>query len=260
MPSRRPPPPVQLALATHALDLALEAADARADQPAVRLELRLAGAARPDRALEALEVLPLAAQARQQVLVLRQLDLQRRLAAVGPAREDVEDERAAVQHLDLERGLEPQLLGRRELLVEDHERVPGLGARRADLLELAAADVGRGVGTAPLQCLPHHGRAGGAREPRQLAQRLARGHQRLLAVVQADEVRVLLCGGRRVHASVGAGAVLALRLSAVFALRLSVVFALRLSACAASRNGALPWSKILPYAYRLRRARTRSTG
>ena len=100
------PPPVEGALRAHGLDLALESADPAANQAAVGLELRLTGAARPDRALEPLEVLPLATQPREQVLVLCELDLQRRLSGAGAAREDVEDQRAAVEHLHVEHGFE----------------------------------------------------------------------------------------------------------------------------------------------------------
>ena len=55
--------------------------DAAPREPAVGLELRLAGAARADAAAEALEVLPHAAHARQVVLELRELDLELSLGA-----------------------------------------------------------------------------------------------------------------------------------------------------------------------------------
>ena len=182
-------------------------ADAHADQPAVGLQLGFARSARADCALGAFEVLPLPTQPWQQVLVLRKLHLQRRLAGARAAREDVEDQRAAVQHLDFERRFEVQLLRGRKLLVEDHERVARGFARGLDLLELARADPGRGVGTrAPLQRLPDDGRARGAREPRQLAERLARRHQRPALVVQAHEEGALLHRRGRVSASVPARA------------------------------------------------------
>ena len=88
----------------------LETADLVADQAAVCLELRLAGAARADAAAEPLEVRPLAAQARQDVLVLRQLDLQPALPRPRVLREDVEDQRGAVEHLHVQRLLEVALL------------------------------------------------------------------------------------------------------------------------------------------------------
>ena len=59
--------------------------DAAADEAAVGLDLRFAGAARADRALHAFEVGPLARKARQQVLHLGQRDLQAALLACGRA-------------------------------------------------------------------------------------------------------------------------------------------------------------------------------
>ncbi len=63
------------------------------------------------------------AQPRQQVLHLRELDLELALAARRVQREDVEDERRAVDDLRLGNGvLEVGLLRRREVVVEDDER------------------------------------------------------------------------------------------------------------------------------------------
>ena len=67
--------PVLRPLHPHPLNLALQPADLVADQAAVGLELGLAGAAGADAAFEPLEVGPLAAQAREDVLVLRKLYL-----------------------------------------------------------------------------------------------------------------------------------------------------------------------------------------
>ena len=97
----RPPAAVEGALAADGLDLALEAGDAVADEASVGLELRLAGAAGADGAFEPLQVAPLAGESRQEVLVLRQLDLEAAFAGLGASGEDVEDEGGAVEDLDL---------------------------------------------------------------------------------------------------------------------------------------------------------------
>src|SRR4029078_10797841 len=68
--------PAHVALLAALLEAPRPQRDPPAGDPAVGLELRLARAARPDAAAEALEVLPHAAHARQVVLELRELDLQ----------------------------------------------------------------------------------------------------------------------------------------------------------------------------------------
>ena len=80
----------------HLLDLAARVADALADLAPVGLELRFARAARADAAAQARQPVAAADQPRQQVLQLRQLDLQLALAGPRPPREDVEDELGAI--------------------------------------------------------------------------------------------------------------------------------------------------------------------
>ena len=94
---------VALALTAHRRALLAQLAqataqqrDARARQPAVGLELRLARASRADAATEPLEVLPHAAHALEVVLQLRELDLELARRRVGVQREDVEDHAGAV--------------------------------------------------------------------------------------------------------------------------------------------------------------------
>src|SRR3954469_5607621 len=87
---------LRVASALELLEPAPELADAPPCEPAVRLELRLAGTACPDAAAEALEMLPHAAHPRQVVLELRQLDLQLAFGARRMLGEDVEDELRAV--------------------------------------------------------------------------------------------------------------------------------------------------------------------
>ena len=90
-----------------------------ADDASVRLQLRLAGSACADAATGAREVRPHACQAWQLVLELRQFHLEPTLVGLRVLGEDVEDEAAAVQHLDREQLLERALLVRAQLIVRD---------------------------------------------------------------------------------------------------------------------------------------------
>jgi hypothetical protein len=119
--------------------------------------LLLAGAARADSAAQPREQRPLSGQARQEVIELRELDLQLAFAAQGAAREDVENKLRAIEDLEIEGALQVAKLGGREVVVEDDE----VGAERARLatnfLHLAPADQGCGIGSRrALQCHTHN--------------------------------------------------------------------------------------------------------
>ena len=97
----------------------------------------------------------LAGQARQQVVELRQLHLQPALAvrARRAKMSRISWVRSSVLRSD--RLLQVALLGRRQLVVEEHEVGPASARdRRGDLLDLAAADERRGVAAA---CAPGSG-------------------------------------------------------------------------------------------------------
>ena len=128
------------------LEAALEDRDAVARQPAIGLDLRLARAAGADAAhaaagAETLEVRPQAAHAGHVVFELGELDLHLALGRVRVAGEDVEDHRGAVEHRDVERGLEVALLARRQLVVGDDDVGVGRLEQRLELLDLARAEV-----------------------------------------------------------------------------------------------------------------------
>ena len=91
-----------LALLADLLDALLHLRDPRPDDPPVGLELALAGSARADPALGPRQVGPQLGQARQLVLELGELDLEPALVGLGVEREDVEDQPAAVDDLDVE--------------------------------------------------------------------------------------------------------------------------------------------------------------
>jgi hypothetical protein len=99
----------------HAVELAPQRRDAVTGEPAVGLDLRLAGSAGADAAdaaarAETLEMRPEAAHARHVVLELGELDLQLALGRPRVHGEDVEDHRGAVEHRDGELLLQIALL------------------------------------------------------------------------------------------------------------------------------------------------------
>ncbi len=117
----RPPLP-------HLLDLALDRLDARANAPAIGLELRFAGAARADAAAEPRQRRPRSGEPRQQVFQLRQLHLPLAFTRSRAAREDVEDQLRSIDDLALEPVLELAQLAGRQLVVEDDHVHVGFGA------------------------------------------------------------------------------------------------------------------------------------
>ena len=144
----------------------------RSELPAVDLELGLAATlAGADAAALLGEGLALAPEAGQAVADLGQLDLGLALEAVGVLPEDVEDHRGAVDGRSAEQLLEVALLGRAELVVEhDGVGVDGL-AQLLQLGDLAAAEVGGGVGGLTALLDPGHGvGAGGVDQEGQLVE------------------------------------------------------------------------------------------
>ncbi len=83
--------------------------------------------------------------------------------------EDVEDQRGAVDHLDLELLLQLAQLAGRELAVADHGVGAGVLDGVAQLVDLSGADVGGRVGPRPtLDEAGEHLGAGGLGEPGEL--------------------------------------------------------------------------------------------
>ena len=100
-------------------------------------------------------------QARQQVLILRELDLKPALLCLRPLGENVENQPAAVEHLHAEFFAQNAHLRGREVIVEDdHCRLLRLD-ELADLRDLALADEGVRIGRG--QRLQHDADADAAR-------------------------------------------------------------------------------------------------
>ncbi len=140
---------LRVAAALELLEPAPELADAAPREPAVSLELRLAGAARPDSAAEALEVLPHAAHPGEVVLELCQLDLELAFGARRVLGEDVQDELRTVDHAQLELVLQTALLARIEVVVDDERLGVRAGDRLLQLDELPLSHVGARIRRGP---------------------------------------------------------------------------------------------------------------
>jgi hypothetical protein len=164
------------AVGAHVIQSPAQGGDAVARQPAVGLDLGLARATGADAAdaaarAETLEVRPQAAHAGHVVLELGELDLELALGRMRVAGEDVEDHRRAVEHRQVELGLEVALLARRELVVGDDEVGVRLLQLRLDLVDLARAEVQVGVRlVADLDDLADGRHAGGAQQLAQLGE------------------------------------------------------------------------------------------
>ena len=182
----------RLALLADALDAFLHLADPGPDDPAVRLELALAGAAGPDAAAGPRQVGPQLRQARELILELGELHLQPSLVGLGVHGEDVEDQPAAVDDLDLEQLLECALLRGRQLVVGDEDIEPGLPLGRCEVLGLALADIPVRVDVPTV--LPfgaHDVTARGRREGGEFGQRLLGGPAVVGAGIHGDEEHLL---------------------------------------------------------------------
>ena len=138
------------ALLADLVDPLLHLLDPVADDPPVGLELGLARTAGADPAAGPAEVGPHPRQARQLVFELGKLHLETALVGLGVHREDVQDQPAAVDDLDLEQLLEGSLLGRRELVVGDQHVEAGLALRAEQLLGPALAHVPVRIDVAPV--------------------------------------------------------------------------------------------------------------
>ena len=125
--------------------LDLELSDAAHDPTPIDLELSLTRAPRPDPTGLLGQDEAHAPKTREPVPAQSELDLRTALLGVGVLGEDVKDHSGPVDRGPAEDPLEVPLLGRRQLVVEDHRvGIHGL-ADPAKLLCLAPADVGRRV-------------------------------------------------------------------------------------------------------------------
>ena len=149
----------------------LEHRDLVANHSAVGFELRLAGPAQSDTAANTRQVGPHAREPRQQVLELRELDLELGFVAARARREDVEDDLGAVHDAHAETLFELDALHRRERFVEQDQRRAGGGQLALQRFDLALAEIEVGSGSVdPLDGPADDLRPGGIGEPLELLQ------------------------------------------------------------------------------------------
>ena len=129
---------------------------------AVGFQLRFAVTAHADAAFLARQVAPEPGQARQQMLELRQFDLELAFLRAGALRENIENQRRAVEHLAIENAFQIAALRGGKFVVED-DRVHVLAAAMlGKFIRLAAADECAGHGRFEfLDAVAHDFAAGG---------------------------------------------------------------------------------------------------
>ncbi len=118
------------------VNLLRQHADAVPNPPAIGFEFGFARAPGADAAAETRQCGARSDESRQQVLQLRQLDLQLAFPRPRTTREDVEDELRPIDDLPVERLLEIAQLRRAQLVVEDDDVDAQLVAGRASALTL----------------------------------------------------------------------------------------------------------------------------
>ena len=176
----------------HDFDLVLQRLHADADAPAIRFELGFAGAPRADAAAKTRQRLARSDQPRQQVLQLRELDLQLAFARAGAPREDVENQLRAIDDLAIETLVQLAQLRRRQLVVEDDEVGVGFGRGVRQHVDLAAAEERRRIRLGSiLQHAQHDARARGFGEAAELFEGMFRVDPTRAAGDQTDERRPL---------------------------------------------------------------------
>ncbi len=140
---------------------------------AVDFQLRFTRTPHADAAALPRQVRPHAGQPRQQILQLRQLDLQLAVLRLRALRKNIENQLRPIQNLPLENLLQIAALRGTQLIVENHRADVLLLAKLRQFARLARPDViGRRRRGPPLDRRIHHLAAGALHQFAQFLQRL----------------------------------------------------------------------------------------
>src|SRR5947207_10524879 len=123
--------------------LALESRNPFLDATTVHFQLSFTRASGADAAGLARQVIPHPGQSRQQILQLRQLNLQTAFAAPSALRENVENELGAIEHFTRKQVFKIASLRRRKFVVENDRSDFSILKRMLDRFGFAFADVVR---------------------------------------------------------------------------------------------------------------------
>jgi hypothetical protein len=115
------------------------------DESPVSFDLRLTGASQANPASRFLKVRPHASQPREHVFELCELHLHACLARARTSRENIEDHFGSVHHPRPELELDVLSLGRRQLVVEDHQRGTNIDDAVTQLFELPFSEIRCGI-------------------------------------------------------------------------------------------------------------------
>src|SRR6185312_6809714 len=102
--------------------------------------------AHADAAFLARQVAPKPSQAREQMLELREFNLQLAFARASALRENIENQRRAIEHLGIENLFQVAALRGGKFVVENYRVHVEALALRGEFIRFAFADEGRGVG------------------------------------------------------------------------------------------------------------------
>jgi hypothetical protein len=134
-------------LPAHDFQFTFDSCDAILNTAAVRFQLRFTfTAAHSNAAFLSRQVAPEPRQPWQQMLQLRQFNLQFALFRAGPLRKDIKDQRSPIQDFAVEYPFQIAALGRRKFVVEDHCVDIRPAAMLGEFVSLAFANESRRAG------------------------------------------------------------------------------------------------------------------
>lgn len=169
---------VQRSVPTYTLQLRLELLQPTSNQASVRLDLGLSRSSCSYASAEAFKVRPLSCKARQQILVLGELNLKASLPCPGSRSEHVEDQSGSVENLALsQRVLEVTLLCWGQLIITDDSIDFETMTCLAELSKFALTQIRMGRSIHALGDTTDNRRPRGPRQLRQLIQRFLRAQQ-----------------------------------------------------------------------------------
>jgi hypothetical protein len=145
-------------LPAHDFQIALDSRDPILNAATVRFQLRFAfTTAHADSALLPRQVTPEPRQPRQQMLQLRQFNLQLAFFSASTLGENIENQRSPIQNLAIKHSLQIAALGRRKFIVENHRIHIRAPAMLGKFISFALADERRRTRRSQfLQAIPDH--------------------------------------------------------------------------------------------------------